>query len=276
MHLIFIDDSGQSDPPRDGLGTLLALGGVIVPDDQVAGFASDLASIRTDIRVPPGEELKWKPSRGSFLAQAGGEVVIDLRRRMLQSALDHKMRSVVAIVDRDAAYTSHTDAELGREMLKWVYERVSMCLSDRRDVGMVVADKPGGGSAREGKWLADTLSVTNDGTEYVEPGRIIMPILTAPSHHVPHLQLADLVVAASTAAVAGRRSGLDVADLLAKLAHRNRFGHAGGAGIVLYPNRLRNLLFWAFGETTLSRPAMMTGYTLPWREWPYSVADGLS
>jgi hypothetical protein len=74
-------------------------------------------------------------------------------------------------------------------------------------------DKPGGNSAQEGRWLTETLTLTNDGTEYVEPGRVVLPILTASSHHVPHLQLADLVVAASTAAVAGRKSGLDLTKL---------------------------------------------------------------
>ena len=99
----------------------------------------------------------------------------------------------------------------------------------------MIADKPGGGHKEDSRWLAETLQLTSDGTEYVTPGRIVLPIVTAHSHHLPHLQLADLVVAATTAAVAGRQSGLSLGPLLAKLMHRHKLGDANGAGIVLWP-----------------------------------------
>jgi hypothetical protein len=37
--------------------------------------------------VPDGEEIKWKPARKTFLATAGGDVVGELRQRMLQAAI---------------------------------------------------------------------------------------------------------------------------------------------------------------------------------------------
>jgi hypothetical protein len=74
-------------------------------------------------------------------------------------------------------------------MLKWLFERISMYLANHADPGVVVADKPGGGAREEKQWLAETLQLTNDGTEYVRPGRIVLPIVTADSQHVPHLQL---------------------------------------------------------------------------------------
>lgn len=152
-----------------------------------------------------------------------------------------------------------------------------MYLSDHDDVGMVIADKPGGGSVQETRWLAGTLKLTNDGTEYVTPDRVVLPIVTATSRHVPHLQLADLVTAATTAAVAGRPSGLRLRELLLALAHKHALGYAGGAGIVLWP-RQPNLFYWAFGEasghfprrgtaTTCRTPTGSTATTTAWRRW---------
>jgi hypothetical protein len=153
---------------------------------------------------------------------------------MLEAAAARQISTAVVIVDHGKRYTSRSKAEVGREILKWLYERISMHLSDRNDIGIVIADKPGGGAKQDSRWLADTLKLTNDGTEYVTPDRIVMPIVTAASHHVPHLQLADLVVAATTAAVAGHPHGLALGPLLLQLAHKNKWDLAGGAGIVLW------------------------------------------
>ena len=92
VRLVFIDDSQQSEPPRPGLGHLLALGAVIVRDEQIAPYATTLAAIRNELGIPPGEEIKWKPPRDSFLAKAGRELSTELRTRMLQAAIDHEIR----------------------------------------------------------------------------------------------------------------------------------------------------------------------------------------
>jgi hypothetical protein len=148
-------------------------------------------------------------------------------------------------------------------------------LPDHDDLGVVIANVPGSGRAEHAKWLTDTLSLTERGTDYVQAERVVLPIVTAPSHHVPHLQLADLVVAATTAAVAGRPAALGLAPLLQGLAHKNVHHLAGGAGIVLWPPGLYNLHYWVFGEETYAKVAMGTGWGLPWRDWPYATEDGL-
>jgi hypothetical protein len=88
--------------------------------------------------------------------------------------------------------------------------------------------------------------------------------------------LADLIIAATTAAVAGRPAGLDLAPLLNTVAHKNAMGTAGGAGIVLWPPQLYNLHYWAFGEDTYWKVGRGAGVTLPYREWPYLSDDGLA
>ena len=147
-------------------------------------------------------------------------------------------------------------------------------LGDVGDIGLVIADKPGGGSAEENKWLAASLDLTNHGTEYIEPDKIILPIVTAHSHHVPHLQLADLVVAATTAASAGRPRALELVPLLRPLMHRHRLRYVNGAGIVQFPEHM-NLYYWAFGETGWARPSAMSGWALPRKGYDYADDPGL-
>ncbi|WP_103349236.1 hypothetical protein [Amycolatopsis sp. CA-128772] len=175
--------------------------------------------------------------------------------RMLKAAALRDVKSMVVLLGHSARYSSRTQAEAGAEILKWLYERVSMHLGDVGDAGIVIADKPGGGAAEETKWPAASLDLTDHGTEYIQPGKIILPIVTAHSHHVPHLQLADLAVAATTAAYAGRP-------------------RVTGAGIVLYPERM-NLCYWAFGETGWARPSASSGWALPRTDLPYADDPGL-
>ncbi|HWM02003.1 MAG TPA: DUF3800 domain-containing protein [Actinophytocola sp.] len=274
MRLAFIDDSQQTDPPRDGLGHLLAIGAVIVPEAGVAGYAADLRSIRTELGIPDGEELKWAPAKGTFLKSADGETVSRLRTEMLLAADRHGIKSTVVILDHSRTYLGLTQVEVGVKILKWLYERISMHLTDVDDIGMIIADKPGGGTTEESRWLAASLELTDYGTEYVSPERIVLPIVTAHSHHVPHLQLADLVVAATTAAYAGRPSGFALAPLLRPLMHRHRLGCVNGAGIVLFPDHV-NLYHWAFGETRWAKPSTNTEWVLPREGRLYFADDGL-
>lgn len=194
MRVAFLDDSEQINPPRTGIGDLLAFAAAIFPDQSLDPFAADLARITTELGIPAGEEIKWNPPRGSFLRGAGGQLVKTLRRRMLETALDHQVRTVSVIIDHKARYQNHSKPELGKIILKWLYERVSMHLTDHGDIGIMIADKPGGGAREEKRWLAESLELTSDGTEYVEPDRIVLPVVTADSRHVPHLQLADLTI----------------------------------------------------------------------------------
>jgi len=195
---------------------------------------------------------------------------------MLQAAIDNQIRASVVMVDHSAVYAYQTPAEVGKTLLEWLYERVSMHLEPAGENCIIIADKPGGGAAEERKWLADTLELTNDGTQYVRPGRVVLPIVTAHSHHVPHLQLADLVTASATAAVAGRPAGLELREFLKKLFIRNTFANdAGGVGIKIYPDR-RNLYYWVFGETQFSRWGTLQFEKLPMAGYLYETDDGMS
>ncbi|GII96348.1 DUF3800 domain-containing protein [Sinosporangium siamense] len=247
MRVIYIDDSEQTNPRRLHMGGLVAIGGVIVPEGAVAAYAAALDRIRADLAIPDGEELKWNPPKGSFLAGAGGDLNRRMRRRMLRDAIDLGIKSTVVVWDNGGP--DWPKERVGPEILKYLYERITMFLDEHQDVGVIIADEPGGGGKAEKQWLAATLELTNRGTRYAAPERIVSPILTAPSHHLPHLQLADLVTAATTAAVAGYPKGLELAPLLKQLARTNAHGLVGGAGVVLWPPDLVDLHHWVFGES---------------------------
>ena len=93
MRVAFLNDSEPANPPRAGLGHLLAFTAAIFPEEGLTPFAGDLSGIVAELGIPPGEEIKWNPPRGSFLKGADGQLVKTLRRRMLEAALDHQVRT---------------------------------------------------------------------------------------------------------------------------------------------------------------------------------------
>src|SRR4051812_23717798 len=100
MDVIFVDDSVQPNPARRGMGELVGIGGVMVPEEAIAAYATELTAIRARLGIPEGEEIKWKASKGTFLADAGGELVGQLRREMLEAAAALGIKSAVVIWDR--------------------------------------------------------------------------------------------------------------------------------------------------------------------------------
>ncbi|MBK3563710.1 DUF3800 domain-containing protein [Streptomyces sp. MBT62] len=248
MQLVFIDDSGQPKPRREALGELVSVGAVMFPEDQAARYSQEVNRLRAEIGMPDSEEFKWNSSKGSFMAKAGGEVVKRTRRRLLEIAADCGVRTAVVVWDRGMLPWEKGD--VAREILGYLYERIEMHLESSDERGIVIADIPGGGTKDHSKWLSEALDLTTVGTRFAKPERVVMPIVTAPSDHVPHLQLADLVTAATTAAIAGREAGMELIDGLKLLARRNAHGYVGGAGLVFWPPSLNDLYYWVLGEDT--------------------------
>jgi hypothetical protein len=90
--------------------------------------------------------------------------------------------------------------------------------------------------------LADALALDTDGTQYVKPAdkQILLPIITTRSDHVDHLQLADLVAAATTALIAGAPAANPYKELIYKLLAKNYRGYVGGTGLKFIPSAAFN------------------------------------
>jgi hypothetical protein len=272
MWFVFADDSEEKNPRRRGLGHLVGVGAVLFPESSLLEYSEDIRSLRMELGVPSDVELKWSPSAGSWLKTVEGNAIrTALRKRMLTLACNLHARSLVVVWDRGSIEWSVSDTR--REVLKYLYDKVSLCLASLDDYGVVIADEPGGGPGDQRAWLAETLPLTDEGTDYTKPERIVLPITTAPSHHIPHLQLADLVASATTATIAGNRYALELKPELIALAHRNLHGRIGGAGLTLWPPELKNLFHWVCNDDVYIRSG--TGINLPASGLPYEESDGL-
>jgi hypothetical protein len=272
MWFVFADDSEEKAPRRSGLGHLVGVGAVLFPEDSVLKYTEGMRSLRKELGIPSDVELKWSPPTGSWLkTDEGNAVRTPLRKRMLTLACDLRARSLSVVWDRGSLEWPIPATR--REVLKYLYDKVSLCLATLDDHGIVIADEPGGGPADQKAWLAETLPLTDEGTDYTKPERIVLPITTAPSHHIPHLQLADLVAGATTAAIAGNRFALELKPELMTLAHRSFYGCVGGAGLTLWPPELRNLFHWICDDDVYIRNGI--GAQLPLAGLPYADSDGL-
>ena len=248
MHVVFVDDSRQQNPRRRGLGELVALGAVIVPDDRIAEYTHRVALLRSRLGIPEEEEFKWNPAKSSFLAKASGDQVTDLTRGMLEAAAACKVVTVVALWDRTRVDWNKNEIE--QQIRRPLFERFEYHLKEMHQPGLVICDEPGGGRSELNDFMADSRTLLAHGTDYVRAKRVVLPFMTAPSDHVAPLQLADLVTAATTAAVAGYSRGLALLDLLNPLMRRDgASGRAGGYGLLLWPPELCGLYYWMAGDT---------------------------
>ncbi|QEO15844.1 DUF3800 domain-containing protein [Agromyces intestinalis] len=235
MRVAFGDDTKQAGL-RTGMGKLLGLGAVIFPESQLRPFSSSMKALRTEHGIPANVEFKWSMPTPNYFKQRNEAGLQDLvRRRMIELAIQHEASAVVVVWD--LGRTTLQDEKAEAKVLEYLYERITGAL--RNELGILVFDKPGGGHQQEDTWIARTLSMTNYGTSYVKPDAIVLPVLTAPSHHHEHLQLADLVTGATVAAVAGNRYGMELIPILRGLFHRNYYGTIGGTGLKLSPTNSR-------------------------------------
>ncbi|MFB8247325.1 DUF3800 domain-containing protein [Streptomyces sp. NPDC055952] len=285
MYFAFMDDSSrkQEDVPREGLGALQAYGAVIFPQESLQPYREQLAQLRQELGVPAGTEFKWSPDGGPLHRKW-----TDLHRarvRMLETAIELGVRGCV-VVCAPELMPGWSEKDLKSEMLQYLYERVTYALGEEE--GIMIADQPGGGRPDEARWLADALALDTDGTQYVKPAdkQVLLPIITTRSDHVDHLQLADLVAAATTALIAGAPAANPYKELIYKLLAKNSRGYVGGAGLKFIPSAaynsraLMNLTYWVFGSFgedayVLPETASSMGTVLPHNAWIFASSSGL-
>ncbi|MGW2373407.1 DUF3800 domain-containing protein [Kitasatospora sp. NPDC001683] len=242
---VFVDETTvrAQHVQRAGLGTLQAYGAVALPGELLPVFAARAAGIQAEFGIG-GEELKWSPDRKRQPAQfaLGARGREPVQRALLAVAAECGAWTATVVWDQER--DPSPDAHREKWMLKLLYERISMGLSDRDGLGTVVFDQKHSLRGHDADWLAATRKLTDHGTEYTSASRIVNRFVMGPSDHLPGLQLADLVVGATTALVAGQNSGLALREPLLELIHRREDGDLSGAGLKLWPNSLENLYSW--------------------------------
>jgi hypothetical protein len=107
------------------------------------------------IQAAEGHGGEVEPAEGHWLRDAGASVRQGLREGMLQLAIDQEIRSIVVLADQDQVSWSEETTQ--KRMLQYLYERVSMHLEELDEVGIMLADEPGGVAKQQKEWLAQTL-----------------------------------------------------------------------------------------------------------------------
>lgn len=283
MDVFFADDSVQR-PSRRGLGKLVAFGGIAFDETKLAPFSTAVNEILVGYGVPPDVELKWSPDprKDRWLH----DEFKDPERRscyddVLRAAREHGGRAIVVVWD--TGRTSLKGSEAFDRCVDYVFERIETHLQKAGRLGLVVADRPGGGKPEEDAFLRSFLLRVTLGTEYKKGESVQLNVLTTPSHLLRHLQAADLVTGIAAGSVGGNRYALALAASLKPLLLRNALGTIGGTGLKLVPQELVNLHYHCFGEGSFAKVRAMTGWTLPAeRAWwppraalPFFEDDGL-
>ena len=204
MRFIFADDSRQQKQSRDGMGALVAIGGVCVAADDVRPLEAAIGDCCQRSGFPKGDEFKWSPERGSWMYdKLKGDARSAFFKDVLAEAKKHNCKAFVVIEDEASERANREAADHEEDAIRLFVERVGRELDLRREDGVMVVDRPGGGRGDEDRMLEEYLELLETGTKWVKPKRVALNVLSSPSHCIRLLQLADLITGCTLAAVSG-------------------------------------------------------------------------
>ncbi len=268
MEVFFLDDSSQKGM-RDGMGTVVAAGGVLIEEQALRPLSIEIDAIAQEFGLPKDEELKWSPRKGTWLhGNLHGDSRNECFRQVLAAAAKYDVRAIV--VCWDTGRTTLKGADAFARCVKYLFERMTVNITKRNAHAIVVADRPGGGKDQDDQFLSDFLTHFQNGTDYVDPDRILMNVLTTPSHLVRHLQLADLVTGITTAMVCGStKYASKLFPEVQKILIRNNADGIAATGLKIVPDALVNLYHLVLGEEVLYKSGGAMGYRIPAPESPY-------
>lgn len=268
MHIFFADDSSRKGA-RGKMGVLVAFGGVVMEDKALRPLSDAVDDICKRFGIPPKTELKWSPHKGNWIREnLTGERRRECYRDVLVAAREHEARAVV--VAWDTGRTTLQGKDAFQKCVDYALERVNMHLDNAGHLGLVVTDRPGGGKKDEEAFLDEVLETIENGTAFVDLKRVSLNALTANSHHMRQLQVADLVTGITTAMVAGDTGYAEpLFKEIVPMFIKNSGGLVGGTGLKLVPDDLVNVYHWVLGEKSFMRMGSLSGVALPWWKSPY-------
>lgn len=252
MQLFFADDSLRKGV-RGGMGGLVAFGGILIDEKNLRPLSASIDAICARYGIPPKTELKWSPGKENWIrTNLVKERRQECYREILLAARTHGAQAVVAISDLGRDKKQGKDAFL--RCVDYALERVNMQVDNAGQYGLIVMDRPGGGKKEEDALLEDVLGTIENGTDFIDFNKICLNALTANSHHVRQLQVADLVTGITTAMVAGEEGyAAPLFREIIPMFIKNKNEMIGGTGLKLYPDDLINLYHWLLGEARYMR-----------------------
>lgn len=273
MEIFFADDSNQRRCVRGDVGPVASVGGVLIEESAVLPLTRALDEIAAKFGLPPDEEFKWSPNRGSWIHSNLHELRTDCYREVLETAARFDAKAIV--ICNDTRRTGDDADRAFERCLDYLFERLSMHLENRGANAVMVADRPGGGKRQEDRFLAYFSRRVREGTQYVLPNRILLNVLTTPSEMARQLQIADIVTGCTTAMIAGlEKYAAPLFPAVKQLFIRNGPGGIAGTGLKIAPDSPRsdslvNLYHWILQENLLRKDGGAREYPLPVAGLPF-------
>lgn len=256
------------------MGDLVAVGGLIVEGDKVKLVEDELKCIcaGSKYNVPPKENIKWSPSKGSWLnTKLDGGTRQELFGEMLDCLARNECCAIVAISDSlsKKANSDASDHEVDATLL--ALERFDTWLGAK--TGLVVVSKPAGGDTSANKFVAECIEKQTTGTRYVPFNSLVLAPVVMPAWQSRMLQVADLIVSITNAKVAGGNPYADALfEKICKLMPSSTKGLKGGVGLKIHPSfKYQNLYHWVLGDDCYAQGSQGVG--LPELEKPYAFDE---
>lgn len=273
MDFFAIDDSAQTKPTRDGMGPLVAVGGLHLGGDAVRDLELVMDQLCAETGFPAGEEFKWSPAKGTWMRK---ELVAKAREafflRALTFAREAGATAIVTMEDTTKSMASVKSPTPQDDVTMMFLERAHSQVPVGR-TALVVFDRPGGDHHDDSAFLSSCIEKLRTGTAYTKLDRLALALSTD-SKLCRLLQLADVIASCSTSFVAGEdqwsprafREG--VLPLL-----RKESGRKGGCGLKIHPDfRYGNLYHWLLGDKDFVRNqngrSLPSKYLTSYRESP--------
>jgi hypothetical protein len=273
MQFFFADDSSQQ-CTRKGMGRLLAFGGILMDGSRLRSLSAAVDAIASNYGLPKGEEIKWSPRKGSWIYEhLKDEKRLGCYSEVLGAAAGHGCQVIIAACDYELR---HLKPEWGFERcVQYALERVSTHLTKLQQEAVIISDRPSGGHREADEFLKKFVDHLESGHNHMLENTFALNMLTAQSHMIRALQVADLVVSITAAMLAGQTKWAgQYFEIIKPMFLRNALGYIGGTGVKVYPDLLINLYHWVLGEQEFSKAGMGAALPLPFKQYLFSNDDG--
>ena len=269
MDLFFVDDAQQNKPTRLGMGPLIAVGGIHVPEESVQELEERIEGLCTEYGFPPYEIFKWSPGRDLWMHK---NLVRERRREFLMHILGlaKDIGAMATVVIEDTNFKPATGAQSPEvDLIQLFLERAHNQLAAKQCHGIIIASQPGGDRKSENKFLASCIETLKSGTDYIKPDRIVLNVLCSPPKFIRLLQVADVITSCSTAFVSGESEFSPPIFNSIKPMLARELGRIGGVGLKIHPDyKYVNLYHWLLGDSHFVRFGQ--GVPLPLSDRQYS------
>lgn len=276
MLSLFVDDSTHLNATRPGLGPVVALGGVLVPEDQLDPLSDALDALCVKYGFPLGEEFKWSPNRKKHWMWSGlqGSMRAAFFREVLFTAKIFHTSSLVVVVSLNPGYHPAIPGNTPeQDALAMLLERANSAALRASTTCQIIIDNPGGNHKNLASMKGQCAHVLSTGTAFSKFLNLSSDVQFAASHSARLLQLADVVVSCTTARVSGEAMySPPVFQAIRPLFRKGFGGQTGGVGIKIHPCKYVNLYHWLLGDSITK--IGVAWHILPTPNRPYFEREG--